>query len=255
LDVVRNHAFAVARRGGDWEVIESAEIKLSKEELAGLNADLERRVEAATSDLRTTLAHKDALLREVHHRVKNNLQIVSSLLLLKGRSATEEARRVLAESADRVRSIAAVHEALYGGLEGDRVQLNERLGVIARSLAASYGVADRVAVEVRGDDVRLPLEHAMPAALIATEGVANAFKHGFPGARRGRVDVCLTERARGFELVIEDDGVGWNAEEAKRGSGLDIMMALARQLEGEVALEPVVSGGTRFRLTAGVQGR
>lgn len=139
LDLVNTHAFAVARRRGGWHVVESPTTKLAKAELAALNASLSERIEEATRDLRTLLSNKEALLREVHHRVKNNLQIVSNLLSMKARGASDEARQVLTETADRIHAISAVHEALYADVHGGGVLLAERLGVIADRLTVTYG--------------------------------------------------------------------------------------------------------------------
>jgi hypothetical protein len=150
LDLVNTHAFALARRRGQWEVVESPSIKLAKAELALRNENLSERIEEATRELRTLLTNKEALLREVHHRVKNNLQIVANLLAMKSRGASDEARQVLAETADRVHAISAVHEALYADIHAGGVLLGDRLCVIAERLAATYGLGDRVSINVSG---------------------------------------------------------------------------------------------------------
>jgi len=250
LDVVSNHAFAVARRRGSWDVIESASTKLAKAELARLNATLEAQVEAAVHDLRELVAHKDALLREVHHRVKNNLQVVSNLLMLKGRGADPEVRRALDETAARVHAIAAVHEALYGGMRTEGVPMLERLRLIAARLHESYGTDPRITIDVEGEEMLAPLDKAVPLALIATELVSNAFKHAFPGDRAGRIALHLAPGAgTSFELTVADDGVGWAPGVVGRGAGVGIVAALVRQLGGDGGYEPRAGGGTSFRLT------
>jgi two-component sensor histidine kinase len=254
LDVVSNHAFAVARRRGEWEVVESASTKTAKAELSALNDSLAQRVDAATAELRGLVAHKDVLLREVHHRVKNNLQIVANFLALKSRAASEEARRALIDTADRVHSISAVHEALYEGDAGETIVLKDRLSIILDRLAASYNVGDRIKVATSGDDVRLSLNASVPVALIVTEIASNALKHAFPGDRHGQVRCEVLAQPEGaFRLVVEDDGVGWTPAAAVRGSGLGIAMSLARQLDGEMRIEPREGGGSRFLLSAAVQ--
>jgi len=254
LDVVSNHAFAVARRRGKWEVVESASTKAAKAELSELNASLAERVDRATAELRSLVDHKDVLLREVHHRVKNNLQIVANLLTLKSRAANEEARRSLLETADRVHSISAVHEALYLGAADETVPLKERLATISARLVSSYNVQDRVRVATDGDEVRLSLNAGVPVALVMTEIASNALKHAFPDGRMGNLWCRLTALPENrFQLSIEDDGIGWAPAAAARGSGLGIAMALARQLDGEMAIEPRDGGGTRFRLQAPLQ--
>jgi two-component sensor histidine kinase len=254
LDVVNNHAFAVARRRGEWEVVESASTKMAKAELAALNQSLAERVDLATAELRALVSHKDVLLREVHHRVKNNLQIVANLLALKSRSASEEAKRALMDTADRVRSISAVHEALYEGMAGETIALKERLAVVLERLAASYCAGERISMTTTGDDVRLSLNAGVPVALLVTEIASNALKHAFPDGRAGSVRCEVRAQAEGrFSLVVEDDGIGWTPSAAARGSGLGIAMSLARQLEGEMRFEPRERGGTRFLLEAAVQ--
>ncbi len=254
LDVVSNHAFAVARRRGEWEVVESASTKTAKAELSALNESLSERVEHATAELRALVSHKDVLLREVHHRVKNNLQIVANLLSLKSRAASEEARRALLDTADRVHSISAVHEALYHGMGGETIALKGRLEVICERLAQSYNMAERVTVTTSGDDVMLSLNAGLPVALIVTEIASNALKHAFPADRRGAVRCEVRAEADGaFRLVVEDDGVGWTPTAASRGSGLGIAMSLARQLDADIRIEPREGGGSRFVLTAAVQ--
>jgi len=251
LDLVNTHAFAVARRRGQWEVVESPSTKLAKAELALLNDNLSDRIEEATSELRTLLSNKEALLREVHHRVKNNLQIVANLLAMKGRGASEEARQVLAETADRVHAISAVHEALYADIHAGGVLLADRLKVIADRLTATYGAGDRVTVGVSGDNLQLSLTESVPLALLATELASNSFKHAFPGDRRGRIEIAVRALAGGgIELSVTDDGIGLAPAPSRRGSGLDIARALARQVGGSLLVENRSEGGVRALCTA-----
>lgn len=254
LDLVNTHTFAVARRRGAWEMVESPSTKLAKAELAELNATLAARVEQATEELRALLDHKDALLREVHHRVKNNLQIVANLLAIRSRNASDEVRRVLSETADRVHAISAVHEALYEKLDDHAVMLTDRLRAIARGLAVSYGLDNRVSLNVSGDDVLLSISAGVPLALLVTELASNALKHAYPGDRRGQVEISvklLPERR--FEVTIADDGVGWVPNKAKHGSGLSIARAIAKQLDGHLELAARPGGGFQARFTAALQ--
>lgn len=254
LDIVGTHTFAVARRRGAWAVVESPSIKATKAELAELNATLTTRVEEATAELQGLLAHKDALLREVHHRVKNNLQIVANLLAMKSREAPEEARRRLAETADRIHAISAVHEALYENLDDHGVRLLDRLRVICGRISPTYGLDERVAITLQGEELELSLNASVPVALIATELVSNALKHAFPAPRGGRLEVKVSARPDGaFELSVSDDGVGWAPQSARRGSGLGIAMALAKQLGGNLTVEPRDGGGVVASFVAPVQ--
>jgi two-component system, sensor histidine kinase PdtaS len=250
LDVVSNHAFAVARRRGDWQVVESPSIKLAKEELAELNATLADRIKEATEELQQLVQHKDALLQEVHHRVKNNLQIVANLLTMRSRGIPNDAQRILAETAERVHAISAVHEALYQDVY-EQVDLLGRIDTIGDRLAKTYMAEDRVSVRVEGDQLALPLNMAVPFALLATELLSNAFKHAFPEGRRGAINVLVRELPQGgFELLVADDGVGVALAGSKsRGSGLHIASTLAKQLGGNLSISSGKNGGTDARLT------
>lgn len=254
LDLVNTHTFAVARRRGTWEVVESPATKMAKAELAELNATLAARVEQATEQLRALLDHKEALLREVHHRVKNNLQIVTNLLTMRSRHVPDEVRRVLLETSDRVHAISAVHEALYENLEDHSVAVTDRLRAITSRLTVSYGLEDRVSVRVHGDDVRLSLGAGVPLALLVTELASNALKHGFPGNRQGQVEIAVRALAeKQFEVLVSDTGIGWVPSAAKPGSGLAIARAIAKQLEGHLELSARPGGGFMARLHAPMQ--
>src|SRR5918998_941930 len=155
MDVVRNHEFALARRRGAWTMIESASVKRAKEALRQANEELEGRVARRTADLSRALAEKDVLLKEVHHRVKNNLQVVSALLQLRAKRAADPAgREAFAETLRRIKAMSLVHEALYGGVGvgggGDTrgIDFGAYLGSLAAATAAGHRMAGRVAVEV-----------------------------------------------------------------------------------------------------------
>jgi len=253
LDLVNTHAFAVARRRGHWEVVESPSLKDAKSELAELNATLEARVSEATEELRSLVGQKEALLKEVHHRVKNNLQIVANLITMRSSSAPAEARQVLLETAERVQSISAVHEALYDRVNEGGVGLLDRVESIGRRLLETYGVTGRVSLSVTGDDVRLPLNSGVPVALLATELLSNALKHAFPADRHGKVQVRVAQiEGGGFSLSVTDDGVGTSTTaNGRRGSGLHIAQALARQLDGKLEIRNLDDGGVAATLMAG----
>jgi two-component sensor histidine kinase len=253
LDVVSTHAFAVARRHGEWQVVESPTIRQAKEELAELNATLAERVDQATQELRSLIGHKEALLQEVHHRVKNNLQVVANLLTMRSRAAPEEARQVLIDTAERVHAISAVHEALYQEAENDKVDLLGRLKTIGTRLAETYSVDDRIAIKVTGDELALPLNIAVPTALLANELMSNALKHAYPQDERGDIEVrVISSSSQGFALVVADRGVGLPALRPEaRGSGLHIARALAKQVGGTLSVEARDGGGTEARLEVG----
>ena len=203
--------------------------------------DITERLKTA-GELRGALAAKETLLREVHHRVKNNLQVISSLLNLQAANAGEPAARVLRETQNRVHSIALVHDLLQLSTEQARVDLTEYLGALTSHLASSWGPGVRVSLDVRGN-VSLPLEAAVPCGLIVNELVTNSLKHAFPSGR-GSVTVSVVREAEHVELVVRDDGIGipQPPPSSGLGLGLELLGTLSRQLKG--SFELVSQGGT-----------
>jgi two-component sensor histidine kinase len=241
-------------------MVESASVKRAKEALRQANEELEGRVARRTADLGRALAEKDVLLKEVHHRVKNNLQVVAALLQLRAkRSADPAGREAFAETLRRIKAMSLVHEALYGGAGigggGDTggIDFGAYLGSLAAATAASYGMAGRVAVEVAPSRGLVDLNTAVPLGLAASEAISNAFKHAFPGGRRGALRIAFsapTDAADG-ELTVGDDGIGLAEPLARgaRGAGSSLAEALARQIGGRVSVARNGGGGTVWRLT------
>lgn len=206
-------------------------------------------VKARTSALASALREREVLLSEIHHRVKNNLQLVSSMLALQARSAGPEAQHALAEGQRRIDSIALVHEQLYGSRNLSVVNFGQYIQALIPELCR--GTAERIDVVLDLLDVELPPERAIPCGLLVSELVTNALKHGFPNGCRGTLKVQL-ERVPGQRLclTVKDDGVGLTREfpgGADASLGLDLVAIFAKQLAAEVVVER--DGGTCFRLT------
>ncbi len=209
----------MVRRDGEWEIIESASVKQAKEELAA------------------TLARKDNLLTEIHHRVKNNLQIVSSLLTIKSSSFTgPDSEAAVADIQARVRAMALVHEQLYRGDRNGEVRFGAYLRQLVTDLAHTWAVDDRIAVRVVEEGSAVPLidlDTAVPLGLAATEALSNAFKHAFPDERQGTVILTLDSGETELRLMIADDGCGMRADVPRRGgAGLALMRGLTTQAGG-----------------------
>lgn len=188
----------------------------------------------ARAELEQSLREKEVLLKEIHHRVKNNLQVISSLLQLQaGCIVDDEVRRVFEESQGRIRSMALVHEKLYRGKDLIHIDFGDYVQDLVSALIGSYREsASRLQVEVQAEAVQLSVDQAVPCGLILNELISNAFKHGFPDGRPGRILVRLTGGA-GIELSVQDDGVGWpSAFKPTESSslGLRLVHILARQL-------------------------
>jgi PAS domain S-box-containing protein len=204
----------------------------------------------AEAELRQSLAEKEALLKEVHHRVKNNLQIISSLLNLQGGELEDPlTQRRFRESQNRIRSMALIHELLYRSEDLTRIDFAEYLDQLVHHVVRSYGPAGQaVRPDLSVESETMSLDCAIPCGLIVTELVANAIEHAFP-ERGGTVAVSFrTENGR-HRLRVTDDGIGLPGEigpERSESLGLKLVAALARQLGGE--LELTVDKGTEFSI-------
>jgi two-component sensor histidine kinase len=207
-----------------------------------------RRQEAEQS-IRDALAEKEVLLREIHHRVKNNMQVIHSLLSLQSRQVEDpKAREALQESRDRVRSMSLVHEKLYLATDLARVNFGEYARQLTAHLRQSFGQrAERVEVRVDADDARLAVDSAIPCGLIINELVSNAIKHGYADGRRGEIQVALHRRNGCFHLVVADDGKGVaEGVDLQQTLGMRLVESLVRQLHGE--MRRTGPPGTRFEI-------
>jgi two-component sensor histidine kinase len=191
--------------------------------------------------IRAALAEKEVLLKEIYHRVKNNLQVVSSLLSLQSRRVADVAtKRLLDDSANRVNSMALVHEQLYRAGNLSSIGLAEYLRQLTDSLVSvNQPLSTRVVLRLEVDEVTLGVESAIPLGLVANELVSNAYRHGYDAmAARGEIVVRLTGLPDGRVcLVVQDDGRGLPADfEPGRGGslGMQLVMTLAQQLGAEL---------------------
>jgi PAS domain S-box-containing protein len=199
--------------------------------------------------LRASLREKEVLVKEIHHRVKNNLQVVSSLLGLQARSVADPlTRRKFEESQSRIQSLAMLHEGLYLSDNFVEVDVSDYIPRMAEPLFQSFAVGDRVHIRFGLDALRLHMDTAMPCGLIITELLSNSLKYAFPEGRCGEIAIEMrVARAGSVRLVVTDDGVGMPAGfDWRRGStlGLRLVRALAEQLSAGVVL--VANPGVSF---------
>ena len=179
--------------------------------LAKALTDTAAEVRAREIELEASLRQKDTLLREIHHRIKNNLQIVVSLLNLRAqRLNSPAARTALAEAQTRIKALALVHRHLYEQPEVEAVELHAFLGDLCALIEDTTAPSAPVTVEVDVAPVTVSTDQAIPIALLVTEILSNAFKHAFPDDRGGRIEVRLAPVAGGALLEIADDGVGYS---------------------------------------------
>ncbi|HYO51870.1 PAS domain S-box protein [Archangium sp.] len=204
--------------------------------------------------LRSSLQEKEILLKEIHHRVKNNLQIVSSMLNLQiDQISDPKALGLFKESQTRVRSIALFHEKLYQSKDLARVDIAEYLKGLATGLFATYGVnPDNILLDIQTEDVPLGVDAAISCGLIVNELVSNALKHAFPNGRRGEVRVALRREGEDVILEVADNGIGFPAEVDFRNPstlGLKLVCILSEQVRGSIELDR--REGTRFLVRFG----
>lgn len=205
--------------------------------------------------LRESLAEKTVMLKEIHHRVKNNLQVISSLLSLQTDASQDPTlRSALSESRERIRTMALIHETLYGSSNLARIEFGEYLRKLAHHLQRSYQTSG-IDISVQSDAVSLSVEQAIPAALMTNELITNAFKHAYPAGRRGTISVTLYDQGEEWtELAVRDDGVGL-PEGFDPGTtaslGMQLVHTLTYQLEGQLShrSEQGARFSIRFRRT------
>ena len=207
----------------------------------------------AERQLKKALKEKELLLQEIHHRVKNNLQIVSSLLSIQSRRVQDEqALHAFKESQSRIQSMALIHETLCRSEDFSKIDFAEYVRELAHHLLVSYGInSQAIQLEMDLKDVRLGVDTAVPCGLLITELISNSLTHAFPSRRKGKVQVRLhpTENNR-FELTISDNGIGFPREvdfRSARSIGLQLVNKLAEQLQATIEIH--TNDGTDFKMT------
>jgi PAS domain S-box-containing protein len=235
-----------------------AEASISKVGIEGMTMftvilrDVTQRV-AAEEKIKTSLREKEALLKEIHHRVKNNLQVVTSLLGLQSRAATDEqTRKMFQESQNRIHSMALLHESLYQSNNLSMIDFPDYIRQLASHLFHSYGVrADRIHLRTILDELYLNLDSAVPCGLIINELVSNSLKYAFPDGREGEVRIELHEHSSGqAKLVVADNGIGLRSDidwVTARSLGLRLVRSLAEQLGARIEVKS--NTGTEVQLT------
>lgn len=189
------------------------------------------------NQLKASLHEKEVLLREIHHRVKNNLQVISSLLNLQvSTEASPATRRGLMESQSRIQSMALVHQLLYESRDLGHIDFTEYLRTLAVRLLGTYNVGPkRIDVRVEGEPFLLEIDRAISCGLIVNELVANAIEHAFPGDRSGHINIKVERDGAQVCLTVRDDGIGIPPQftlERVQSFGLQIARTLTSQLDG-----------------------
>jgi len=236
--------------------------KSAEAAVAELNRELENRVQRRTHQLQAanetilvSLREKELLLKEVHHRVKNNLQIISSLLRMHlSRYTDPRLTAILQESQLRIQSMSMIHEQLYQGGDMSEIPFKNYLELLIPRLSRAYvqDPDDNHSVELHIQNIALPIDVAIPCALIAVELISNAFKYAFRGHSEDHLRIDFSETDNGVQLVIQDNGPGlpdgfnWRHTSSV---GFTIVQALIQQIKADLRIDPVAQGGVRFTLS------
>ncbi len=199
----------------------------------GTNTDITER-KTAESNLKEAyrrienqLTEKEVLLKELHHRTKNNMQIISSLLGLKAEAVQEEVfRDIIRDLKTRIRSMALVHEKLYKSGSLSRINLGEYVRELASLISEEYvNESARVKIDLSIENGGILIDKALPVGLIITELVTNSFKHAFPGKNEGKIIIDLRKVDGNFKLMIKDNGIGFNPENEIQDGKLGLLLS------------------------------
>lgn len=193
--------------------------------------------ERLNKKLQKNLTEKELLMKEIHHRVKNNLQIISSLLNIQSRAATNEsASSALKESKNRVQSMALIHQRLYQKENITSVKVEEYVGHLLETLVNSFGLENRVVLNIDIQDLELDVDTTIPLGLIINELVTNAVKYAFSETEQGELSVMLKEIDNTLRLQIKDNGKGFSLDEQTASFGMNLVEMLSKKLEAELTV-------------------
>lgn len=223
--------------------------------LSKVNEDMRKEIierKKAEEQITASLQEKTVLLREIHHRVKNNLQVISSLLNLQsGYIEDRKSLEIFRESQTRVRSMALIHEKLYQSKDLYKIEFSEYIKSLAKDLFSSYNVDnERIKLKSEMEGIFFEIDTAILCGLIINELVSNSLKHAFPGRRNGEIDIILNKGSEGnYTLIVKDNGVGFPPAINFRKTdslGLQLVNTLTEQLGGTIDLYK--NGMTEFKI-------
>jgi len=200
-----------------------------------------------------SLKEKEVLLKEVHHRVKNNLQVISSILnLQRAYLKDKNSDNLFRELQNRVRSMSFIHESLYQTQDFSNLNFGEYLNNLATNLKHSYLIDDdNIEIKVTADKLFLNLDYSIPCGLIVNELISNAFKYAFPEGRKGKIDVIIKKLHNFVEIIVADNGIGIKKEIDIKNTetlGLQLVTSLVEQLDGTL-LHKNLKQGTEIKIT------
>jgi PAS domain S-box-containing protein len=254
-DVPSRYEFRILAKDGKTKIVEPATVSIGEKgeaKVIGILRDVTERRQTE-EQIRTSLREKDVLLREIHHRVKNNMQIISSLLRLQSRLIKDRKMvEMFKESQNRIRSMALIHEKLYQTDDLSRINFAEYIRSLTVHLFHTYRVNPNIVkMNTEVEEVYLSINKAIPCGLVINELVSNALKHAFPEGKKGEIQIKLySNRTSRTKLVVSDDGIGLpenlNIREPDT-LGLQLVNDLVKQIEGTIKLDTVK--GTTFYIS------
>jgi PAS domain S-box-containing protein len=227
------------------------ERKKAEERLKRFNEELEKQVIERTEALNKTLHEKEILLQEIHHRVKNNMQIITSLLNLQSRTIDDPVvLNMIKESQSRIRAMALVHERIYKSGDISSIDLKDYIQFVTRELFSFYGVKSQlIRFTINAPAIKVNINSAIPLGLMVNELLTNAIKHAFPENRKGEIVIDITKDKKDISLVVRDNGIGIPQEFDWRNAkslGLRLVISLVEQLSGTIELDR--TAGTTFTI-------
>lgn len=204
--------------------------------------------------LTQSLKEKEVLLKEVHHRVKNNMQIISSILNLQSSYTTDEyILNLLRESQNRIKTMAYIHESLYQNKTFSSINFNDYLGQLTNNVIHSHSVnSQQISLNINCAKIILNLDVSIPLGLIINELVTNAIKHAFPGGKKGFISINLATQNNFVLLTVEDNGVGVQQDLKPENSGtlgLQLVYTLVDQIDGKINFERLKPNGTKVTIS------
>ncbi len=217
--------------------------------LMGLSVDITEQ-KLAEDQIKAALKEKETLIDEIHHRVKNNMNVISSLLSLQANSIEDDRTKdILNESRSRVYAMSAIHETLHGSENLSKINLQAYLSQITTSIFQTYSInRDKVKLNIHMEDIPITLNQAYPLGLTINELLSNSLKYAFPENRKGQIDVNMKKQDGDLELIVMDDGIGMPAELDWKNAGtlgLKLITTLVQnQLDGSIEMECI--NGTKF---------
>ena len=211
----------------------------------------EEDLKQAEENLKENIHQKEVLLKEVHHRVKNNLQVISSILnLQRGYIQDEGTLNIVRECQDRIKSMAFIHENLYQSVDLAEINFPEYLQNLCNNLKYSYMTPDRnISLDFDFEDISLSLDSAIPCGLIVNELVSNCFKYAFKDSKRGDIKISLAKKNNKTILIVHDSGIGLPKDlniETNDSLGLQLVLTLVDQIDGKIKYE--YTNGSKFTI-------